>query len=626
MRFVWAVAAFVLAALMIGAGIAQRTVFQGPDTATAAVTVEEDTPYVLVEGDVLNSRPGAQTLRAQSEGTIFAAYGRTADLEAWLSDTAYTRVTVGEEGALEAEQTTPSLAVSEEPGEGSTPAPEESATAEGNEAETPAADAATGDEAGADDVRSPVGSDLWLDEFQQEDVLIAPLQLPEDMSVLVAADGVEPAPADITVSWPIANATPWAGPLIVAGGLMMAVGVFLYILAIRHLRRSRGPRRKGLPVPVTEPIDLAVEGKRKGVISATGRRALTGGRRRLIVVPAVAVSALLFAGCSSEAWPQFAPSPTPSPSASVIVPEGQQAPAVTEAQADRIWTRVAETVAAADEAADEALAATRLDGAVLAARSTNYALRAAISDYPAPAALPAEPLTLVLPQAYDEWPRSIVGVVDDADSNTSSIMMLTQQDQWSPYRLTYLASLEAATELPVVAPAYIGAIQPAPDSPFLLLPPAQLAEAYADILNSGEESEYFDLFDVASDQFRVSVAGDRQKRLDEFNQTGASTGELTFQAAPGAYEPLALATLESGAIVAVNIDEIDTVKPTNPDAVIKLENNPTVRTLSGAEQSSTGFTTTYTDQLFFYVPGQGSTEKIRLLGYASDILNAKVIP
>ena len=76
----------------------------------------------------------------------------------------------------------------------------------------------------------------------------------------------------------------------------------------------------------------------------------------------------------------------------------------------------------------------------------------------------------------------------------------------------------------------------------------------------------------------------------------------------------------------MNIDEIDTVKPTNPDAVIKLENNPTVRTLSGAEQSSTGFTTTYTDQLFFYVPGQGSTEKIRLLGYASDILNAKVIP
>ena len=48
-------------------------------------------------------------------------------------------------------------------------------------------------------------------------------------------------------------------------------------------------------------------------------------------------------------------------------------------------------------------------------------------------------------------------------------------------------------------------------------------------------------------------------------------------------------------------------------------------TQAGADQSATGFTTTFTDQVFFYVPGQGSTEKIRLLGYSSDILNAKVI-
>ena len=85
------------------------------------------------------------------------------------------------------------------------------------------------------------------------------------------------------------------------------------------------------------------------------------------------------------------------------------------------------------------------------------------------------------------------------------------------------------------------------------------------------------------------------------------------------------ATLESGAIVAVSVNEIDTVKPTNADAVIKLDTNPTVKTLAGAEQSATGFTTTFSDQLFFYVPGLGATEKIRLLGYGSEILDAKVI-
>ena len=40
-----------------------------------------------------------------------------------------------------------------------------------------------------------------------------------------------------------------------------------------------------------------------------------------------------------------------------------------------------------------------------------------------------------------------------------------------------------------------------------------------------------------------------------------------------------------------------------------------MKTLAGADQSATGFSTTFSDQIFFYVPGQGSTEKIRLLGY-----------
>ena len=310
MRFVWAVAAFVLAAVMIGAGIAQRTVFQGPKSETVAISVSEDAPYLLIDGAVLNKLPGAQTLRAQGEGEIFAAYGRTADIEAWLADTTYNEVTLTGAGKVVSDAVAPT--VEDEP------ATEGDETAEA----TPAPDSE------AAEVRSPIGSDLWLDEFQQEDLLIAPLQLPEDMSVIVATDGEAAAPSKVSVSWAIASATPWAGPLIVAGGILMAIGVFLYILGIRHARRSRGPRRKGLPLAVTEPIDLAVDGADKGVISATPptRRSVTTGKRAFVIIPAVAVSALLFAGCSADSWPQMASSPTPSPTETVIVPEGQQAP------------------------------------------------------------------------------------------------------------------------------------------------------------------------------------------------------------------------------------------------------------------------------------------------------------
>jgi len=625
-RFVWAVAAFVLATVMIGAGIAQRTIFQGPKTETTAISVEEQTPYLLIDGAVLNQMPGTQTLRAQAEGDIFASYGRTADMEAWLSDSTYTHVTLDDEGALETAVVEPAVDATVDP---TAEAPAEDAAAGDAAADEAAAPDATSGDAAADTAgRTPVGSDLWLDEYQQTDLLIAPLQLPEDMSVLVAADGTAPAPGTVTVSWPLQTSTPWAGPLIVGGGILMAVGVFLYILGIRHARRKRGPRRKGLPLPVTEPIDIAIDHDDKGVISSsksTRRAVSSGGRRAFAVLPVVAVSALLFSGCSADAWPQLGSSPTPSPTATVIAPDGQQAPAVTKAQAERILTRIAATVADADAAMDGDLADTRLEGAALAARDTNYKLRAALGDYPAPAPILAKPLEIILPQAYDGWPRSVIAVADDDESKTSSIMVLTQQDQWADYKLSYVGSLEASTSLPDLAPAYIGAPQVEPDSPFLLLPPNEIAAAYSDIITNGESSQYYDLFEADGDQLRASIAADRQRRLDEFNKTASSTGNLEFSSAAGVQAPFALQTVESGAIVAVNINEIDTVKPTNADAVIKVNDNRTVKTLAGVDQSQTGFATTFSDQVFFYVPGPGSNEKIRLLGYSSDILDAKIL-
>jgi hypothetical protein len=618
-RFVWAVAAFVLAAVMIVAGIAERTIFEGPKTATATISTTQEAPYLLIHGAVLNKVPGVQTLRAQADGEIFASYGRTADMQAWLADVPYNDVSLNAKGHLVTKNIQPKMdAGSGTNGSGTTSGSGDSGGDGGS---------GDGGASTAQPAQSPVGSDLWLGEFQQKNDLIAPLQLPKDMSVLVATDGVKAAPSHVAISWPIASATPWAGPLFVGGAILMAVGVLLYILGIRNARRSRGPRRKGLPLPVTEPIDLAVQGADKGVISATPptRRAVSSGRRAFTIVPVVAVSALLFTGCSADSWPQFGQSPTPTPTATVVTPEGQQAPAVTKAQAERIIARVAATAAKADQNMDQSLAATRLDGTVLATRATNYSLRGAIKGYKAPAPIVTSPLKIVLPQAYDGWPRSMMAVVDDQKSKTSSIMVLTQADPWSPYKLSYDGSLEASTNMPDLAPTYIGATQVPPDSSFLVMQPKDLAKNYADVINNGEKSQYYSMFETDGDHLRESITADRQKRLAEFMKTAAKTGSLTFTSAPGANPPFALATLESGAIVAVNLNETDIVRPTNKDAVIKLQNNPTVKTLAGVAQSATGFSTTFTDQVFFYVPGQGSSEKIRLLGYSSDILDAKVI-
>lgn len=590
MRFVWAVVAFVLAAVMIGAGIAQRTVLQGPTTLTQSVEVTGDVPYVLIDGAVLGSNEGTQTLRAQGDGAIFAAYARTSDLTTWLEKAEYARLTLDSDGAIVSE-TVP-------------------------QAEPPADDAAA---------LTPVDSDLWLDQFQKDDLLITQLQLPEDMSVLVATDGTAAAPSELTLSWPTGAATPWAGPLIVGGSLLLLAGLVLYVLGVRHARRSRGPRRKGLPLPVTEPIDLAVESEEKGVISSSPtRRSLTRGKRSFAILPVVAVSTLLFSGCSADAWPQLVGSPTPSATPSIIVPDDQGSPAVTQAQAERIVSRVAAQVATADESNDAAAAGLRLDGAALAARDTNYRLRTAVPESASLDPIPTSGIKVLLPEAFDGWPRTFFAVVGAGADTPDTILSVTQQDAWSDYKVTYIADLAADTSLNL-APDYVGAVSIDPESPFLLIPPAQLAGAYADILDKGTDSEFAPLFDVDTDAFRTQVAANRASRLDSFNQSAAETGSLAFAAAAGDTEPVALATLDSGAIVAVSVNETDTVTPTTSDAVIKLDDSPTVKALAGVTQSASGFTTTFMDQLFFFVPAQSSTQRIQFLGYSSSILDVKAV-
>ena len=103
MRFVWAVVAFVLAAVLIGAGIAQRTIFMGPDTQKTQVEISEPAPFVLIDGDVLRANPGAQTLIVRGQGEIFGSYGRTADMKAWPADSDDNQVTLKKSGDLAVE-------------------------------------------------------------------------------------------------------------------------------------------------------------------------------------------------------------------------------------------------------------------------------------------------------------------------------------------------------------------------------------------------------------------------------------------------------------------------------------------------------------------------------------------
>jgi hypothetical protein len=570
-RFVLAIAAFVVAAAMIITGIAQRTVFLGPPTQTVDVKVSGELPYTVIDGTTLNTNPGQQTVTLAGSSKAYLAYGRTSDVKAWLGESKYNLLTLDDENKLVSNVVTPK------------PAETSTGSNSGDEASTDA-DAAS-------DVTDPAGSDLWLGEFTEDRALIAPMSVPDDVSVLIASDGSEPAPSTVKLSWPLDNATPWAGPLIAGGIILLAVGLVLYLLGLRHMRRSRGPRRKSLP-----PLD----DQKKLPRAPKARRPKAARRNALIaVIPVALVSSLALSGCSPSFWPQLpAPSATPSSTATdaAATDDSQPAPVVSVPQIERIVSKISAVVADADEQKSADVAAT--------------------------AAIPASPITLTLPQASDTWPRTVMTVIQDADDTSvaPTLLVLTQETPRANYLIDYSVRLEPQAQIPDVAPATIGASQIPPDSSFLLLAPDKIAEAYADVLANGDGSQYAAQFAAEGDTLRTQVSEDREKKKADLPDTAS----IEFATKAGSGPALALATNDSGAIIAVNVTDSETVKPVEEGASVKTSG--AVAALSGLTETKKGVTSTYGDQLLFYVPPTGSTEKIRLLGFSQGLVSATELP
>ena len=147
-----------------------------------------------------------------------------------------------------------------------------------------------------------------------------------------------------------------------------------------------------------------------------------------------------------------------------------------------------------------------------------------------------------------------------------------------------------------------------PDSRSSCMAPDQLAAAYADVDQQGRTQRVLRQFEAEGDQFRASDRrGSRRSGSPSSTQTAAPTRAASRSTrSPASHPPLALATLESGAIVAVNVNETDTVKPTNcrrRDQARRTTRRSRPWPVSSSPRP--GFTTTYSDQLFFYVPGSG---------------------
>lgn len=582
MRFVFAIVSLVLAALAIGLGIAQRTVFALPDSVSTNITTETSAPVTVIPGDVLNANPRSQTITIAGDGVVFAAYGRTTDVEAFIGDASHN-----------------TLGLDPETGEFTN-------TLTSGEPSLPSA----------------AGSDLWLLDYSDENDLTITINVPEDVSLLIMSDGTAPAPSQVGIVWPLDNSTPWAIPLVIAGGGFLLLGLALLFWAVTHMHSARGPRRKSQKMPKLprQPRYKPSRVRPKALESPSrGRRSIRPSV--VAVLPLTLVGALVLGGCSPDFLAGRNATDDPTTSAAPTADaagEELEAPAVTEQQAKRIIARVSAIVTQADDEADKELAATRLAGPALELRLANYKMRKADKTIKPLAPIPAGPVKLTLPQQRDTWPRTVFAAILDDDPTVPSVaLVLIQQSAREQYMVHYAITMEPGAVIPPVAQASIGTSRIGADVPLLTLVAGDVAMAYGDVLMLGEESEYFDLFEAEGDSLRLDVGFDAKKTR---KKKIPSTAKLSFENVTGSGEAVALSTNDLGALVAVNLNEIETIRVVEAGAAVNAPKQ--VKALLGKSLSTKGLNATYGDQLLFYVPQVGSDEKIVLLGYSQGIISA----
>ena len=562
MRFLVAAALFILSIGLMLTGLGQRTIWAPPESVSVAVNFDTANPFVVVPADLLTSHAGIPNISVSGSESIFAATGRESDVLAWIGDSPYSLVSGGED----------SLQVEDVFGTGKSV--------------------------------SPAGSDLWRNEVVGEKSLRFAADPGDSGALLIASTGTDPAPGILRITWPIENDLTLSNALIVAGLATLVAALLVNLLAYQLMRRDRGPRRKTRQPP--KPPQYRAR-KRKPLAPPKGRRS---SRNSMLAAPSAIIVLSLLSGCAPAAVVE----PSPSPSASAI----DAPPAVvSEAQLSRILNSVATDAAAADEASDKKLLATRFAGPALALRTTHYLLRSRSTSITALPAIVSKPITFSLPAASLVWPRSLMVVTDEAgDEALPQMLVLQQASPRSNYKLFYNVRLMPGAKIPEVSSPDVGAIPVEPDSLFLKLSPKDIPVAYGDLINKGQSSLSAGLFDVSVDEFYKQVSSSQKTQAETL-----TTGKIVFTHALGNATVISLSTAEGGALVAVYMTDTYTIRPVRAGSAVAVSGQE--KLLLGSSGSSRGVRSVYGDMLLFYVPSLADESQLRLLGVTQGLISVR---
>lgn len=584
MRFLIAAVLFVGSLVTSLLGIGDRTIWAPPADHHVSLTLTSNAPYVIVPASVLGQHTGKPVITVKSKNPtspVFLSYGRESDIRAWLGSAHYVE--------LQADKTAAGVATVKQ---------------------------------GLDRIGirgvSPIGSDLWVDSRSGNGLVEIQTDGQVATAALISSDGVLPTPTELKFVWGIKHDLTYSNTMLYIGGGLLIGSITMFIVASRHKRVKRGPRRRTPKPPRAKRIRVKAN---KELTKGRGRRS---SRRnplgkvsvRLAAVPFVLVTSAALTGCSLQ-WPGVTSATDPSASPAVTSSANTPSPAVvTRTQLERIIKDVSTVAANGDKANNRALISSRFAGPAMQIRAVNYALRKKSSRVDALQPIAPRTVTFSLPAATDVWPRTIMAVTDEPGQAVPPQMLVLQQA--SPrenYKVWYVSRLLPGVKIPATPTETVGAIPVDAKSVFIKLAPNQLAASFGDVINKGKASLSAGLFDLTS-PFYTQVSNDQKAQVETL-----TNAKVTFKHSLGEPNVLALATADAGALVATYMHDTYVIKPNRAGAAVAVEGQEKI--LLGTGGSTTGVQSVYGDMLLFYVPPVTSKGEIQLLGVTQGLISIK---
>lgn len=429
-----------------------------------------------------------------------------------------------------------------------------------------------------DSVPNPAGADLWENSTTEPGQVTFKWSEPSDDSAFLIGSS-EKSNLQISVEWKNDATNPWSTPLIVVGLILIILGILLFISGTRAKKREKDREEARLE----------------------RRRRLAQMGSAFVIVPGLAL-----AGCGAPELPEPQPLQTPTaPAASV-----------TDEQLERVLKEIHTTVKEADDKLDAKKLGDRADGTFHQQREGAYKIKKKDKKAKLPAAPAFDDVKVNFTSATDTWPRVTSAVVSGNDQ--TQLVMLSQQDPRSPYRLWSLTVLLPGAEFPEVEDARVGSGLLPADQDGLVMTPKDAVKNYAEKLQKPDSAKRKGDFqdDAFAKQERESF-----KKVKKEIEKGNGSAKVEYS--PG-QQVAAQSAKDGSAIVIGSASHTLSLSPEsrggqtgeltvpNPQAKVVGETK-TKRTLK----------TEYLQVYAFVVPKKGEG-KVRLIGVSTAMVNAEL--